>query len=376
MLTYRPKVPSPPPIGTAAPPRLEDGSRGREVYWRIRRFFREHGRKLWWLHSAYALGLGISVVAFAQKGFEHARWLCVTLGLAWLTVVVFFRLFGSGAMQAPLEIAAPKTKLRFYAMTYLLKNLYQGMLFFLLPFYWKSTTSDAPNVWFVALLGTCAVLSTLDIVFDRVLMRRRWAASVFHGFILFACLNLVVPALFPDVKTLVALLVAAGIAPLGVWTLHVAPSALKVPRNVAILAASLAGSIGLAYVARAAIPPVPLHLAYEAVGPFLTKDDRLAMEVRTLDASVITQLLAVTKVSAPGGHTGGLRHVWRHAGEQIGASTKTIAHDDKARTLTLRSQLAEDDLPKVLVGHWIVDVLTEDDQLVGRAEFDVVDGAH
>jgi hypothetical protein len=246
------------------------------------------------------------------------------------------------------------------------------MLFFVLPFYWKSTTTDAANVWFVALLGACAVLSTLDIVFDRVLMRRRWAASVFHGFILFACLNLIVPALFPDVKTLVALLVAAGVAPLGVWTLHVAPSALRLPRNVAVLAASLAASVGLAYFARAAIPPVPLHVAYAAVGPFLTKDDRLAMEVTTLDASVITQLLAVTKISAPGGHTGGLRHVWRHGGESIATATETIARDDKARTLTLRSQLAEGDLPKVLVGHWIVDVMTEDDQLVGRAEFDVV----
>ncbi len=113
MLTYRPKVPSPPPIGSTAAPRLEGQPPGRALYWRARQFLRQHGRKLWWLHSAYALGLGISVVAFAQKGFDHARWLCVTLGLAWLTVVVFFRLFGTGTMQAPLEIAAPKTSSAF-----------------------------------------------------------------------------------------------------------------------------------------------------------------------------------------------------------------------------------------------------------------------
>ena len=39
-----------------------------------------HGRKLWWLHSAYALALGTGVVAFAQQGFDHARWLAVSLG--------------------------------------------------------------------------------------------------------------------------------------------------------------------------------------------------------------------------------------------------------------------------------------------------------
>lgn len=57
---------------------------------RVRTFLRAHGRKLWWLHSAYALLLGCGVVAFAQKGFDHARWLSVSLGAAWLLVVAIF----------------------------------------------------------------------------------------------------------------------------------------------------------------------------------------------------------------------------------------------------------------------------------------------
>jgi hypothetical protein len=39
---------------------------------KVRTFVDKHGRKLWWLHSAYALVLGACVVAFAQKGFLHA----------------------------------------------------------------------------------------------------------------------------------------------------------------------------------------------------------------------------------------------------------------------------------------------------------------
>src|SRR5271165_6274949 len=31
----------------------------------LRTFLRVHGRKLWWLHSAYALGIGAGVVTFA-----------------------------------------------------------------------------------------------------------------------------------------------------------------------------------------------------------------------------------------------------------------------------------------------------------------------
>ncbi len=109
----------------------------------------------------------------------------MSLGLAWLLVVLLFRLFEPAGQMRAFDTSDPKTRVRFYVMTYALKNLYQGMLFFLLPFYWKSTTLDAANVWFVIVLAACAVVSTLDIVFDRVLMRWRWMASTFHALTLF-----------------------------------------------------------------------------------------------------------------------------------------------------------------------------------------------
>src|SRR5262249_59306882 len=159
--------------------------------------------------------------------FEHARWLAVSLGLAWMLVVLVFRLFaksGTAGVQA-FEARDPKVRVRFYVMTYALKNLYQGMLFFLLPFYWKSTTFDAPDAWFVWLLAFCAIISTLDLVFDRVLLRFRVLASIFHAVTLFGCMNLVVPALFPNTRTLASLLWAAGLSVVSFWTLHVKASA-------------------------------------------------------------------------------------------------------------------------------------------------------
>ena len=178
-------------------------------------------------------------------------------------------------------------------MTYALKNLYQGMLFFLLPFYWKSTTLDAPDVWFVGLLGACAVLSTLDIVFDRVLMRWRWMASVFHGITLFGCLNLVIPALFPDTRTLWSLLAAAAIATVGFWTLHVTARVLRKKVYSVMFVLSVGASVSLAYAARSVIPPVPMYVSSAAVGPKQLADGRLAMEVKTLHPSVIQELVAV-----------------------------------------------------------------------------------
>jgi hypothetical protein len=345
---------------------------------RARRFVRDHGRKLWWLHSAYALGIGAGVVAFAHKGFEHARWLAVTLGFAWLLVVLVFRLFspaGAPGVRA-LEGTDARTRVRFFVMTYALKNLYQGMLFFLLPFYWKSTTLDAPDVWFVGLLGACAVLSTLDIVFDRVLMRWRWLASIFHGITLFGCLNLVVPALFPDTRTLWSLLAAAGISVVGFWTLHVTARVLKKRVYLGLFVASVGAAIGLAYAGRSIIPPVPMYVSSAAVGPKQLSDGRLAMEVKTLDPSVIQELVAVTDVVVPGGKGDRLRHVWRHAGVEVHRSTEETSRIPGPKgVVRLRSSLTGKDLPGDLVGPWAVDVETEDGQLVGRAEFDVAHGA-
>ncbi len=341
---------------------------------RARHFLKQHGRKLWWLHSAYALGLGVTVVAFARKGFDHARWLAVSVGVAWLLVVLFFRVFGSGRTQTNLEGVGTKHRLRFFAMTYVLKNLYQGMLFFLLPFYWKSTTFLSPNTWFVGLLAICALLSTLDVVFDRVLFRFRALASVFHAVALFGCLNLVVPALVPETRTLVSLVIAAAVTVLSFWTIHVDLKTFRDRRWVLLLAGSVLAAGGLAYAGRSAIPPVPTYVAHGAVGPIVLDDGRLGMEVFVLRPSVIDKLIAITDIVAPGGKGDRLVHVWRHNGVEVQRATETTARvEGPEGTIRLRSAMTGRQLPARLVGSWAVDVETQDGQLVGRVSFLVED---
>jgi hypothetical protein len=341
---------------------------------RVRSFTKKHGRKLWWIHSTYALGLGITVVTVAQKGFDHARWLAVSVVAAWLLVVVFFRVHGSGREQAHIAGSTAKVKLGFFAMTYALKNLYQGMLFFLLPFYWKSTTFGSLNTWFVLLLGACALLSTFDIVFDRVVIRFRALASVFHAVALFGCLNLVVPALFPNTRTLVSLLTAAGVSTIAFWSIHVRASTLRDRRWLATAIASVGLSLGIVYAARGAIPPVPMYLAHGAVGPIVLPDGRLGMEVSELHPSVIDKLIAITDVVVPGGKGDRLYHAWRHDGREVQRSLEGTSRVDGPKgTVRLRSALTGRELPPNLVGSWCVDVETEDGQLVGRVAFTVAD---
>ncbi|WP_437578563.1 DUF5924 family protein [Sorangium sp. So ce887] len=338
-----------------------------------RAFFKRHHKKLWWLHTAYALSLGAFVVTFAQKGFQHARFLAVSVSVAWLLVILFFRLFGTGARQ-DFATAWRGARLRFLVMTYVLKNLYQGMLFFLLPFYWKSASLDAPNRWFVLLLGACAVLSTLDLVFDRVLMRWKTLASVFYGVTLFACLNLVIPALLPDTRTLYTLLSAALVSVLGFCTLHLPFGALWSRMGAVFLVIAAAAGVGLAYGTRAIIPPVPMHLSSAAVGPAVLPDGRLAMSVKSLHFSVIRELRAVTDVVVPGGDGDRLLHVWRHEGREIlRAPEETLRVPGPEGAVRLKSQLVGGSLPRRLAGHWTVDVETQDGQLVGRTSFEVTE---
>jgi hypothetical protein len=247
------------------------------------------------------------------------------------------------------------------------------MLFFLLPFYWKSATLDAPNIGFVLLLATCAVISALDLVFDRVLMRWRSLASIFHGVTLFACLNLVIPALFPDTRTLWSLVAAAAIAVVSFWTLHGTRRQFKQKIYVALFVGSLGAGTGIAYAARAFVPPVPMYISSAAVGPKQLADGRLAMEVKALHPSVIQELIAVTDVVVPGGKGDRLRHVWRHEGREVHRSSEEVSRIEGPNgVVRLRSSLSGKDLPGDLVGAWRVDVETEDGQLVGRTEFEVV----
>lgn len=340
---------------------------------RVRAFGRRHGRKLWWVHTTYALGLGAFVATFAQKGFDHARWLVVSIVAVWVVVVFFFRYFGAGASQ-DVAVAWATRRLHFVALTYVLKNLYQGMLFFLLPFYAKSATLGGPTQWATVVLGVLALLSTLDVVFDRVLMRFRAAASAFYAFTLFAAANLAIPALFPSTRTLYALLGAAVLSVLGVFTLHLPARALG--RGVTWLAvgASALAAMGGVYLGRRAIPPVPMYVTTAAVGPSLLDDGRLAVEATTLHVSVIQRLVAITDVVVPGGTGDRLVHVWRRDGEELyrapDPATAVTGKDDVVR---LRSTIDAGALPTHLAGPWTVDVETEDGQLVGRASFRVID---
>ncbi len=98
------------------------------------------------------------------------------------------------------------------------------------------------------------------------------------------------------------------------------------------------------------------------------------MEARALHVSLVDELFAVTDVMIPGGRGDRLIHVWSQNGEAIQRSFDVEASQvGDEGTVRLRSKLAAGSIPTNKAGAWRVDVLTEDGQLVGRVQFEVIE---
>lgn len=361
---------TPPGVAPAVPPKLSAFGEIRAV---AGDFVKRNEKFIWWLHTAYALSLGAFVATFASKGFERARMLTLSLTAAWVLVVFFFRFFGTGARQ-DFMTAWPGMRRRFFIMSYMMKNLFQGMLFYLLPFYWKSSSYDAKTYVVFVGLAACAIVSTLDLVFDRVLLRFKSVASGFFATTLFGCTNLVIPALLPNTPVIVSLLVAAGLAVATFLLFHLSIERLRRPAALAGFAAAVGfGVIGV-YFARVHVPPVPLTLRSGGVGPALGSDGGLALELRSIREAELAgdkgQLYAVTDVAVIGNGEH-FRHVWRRGDKEIAHTTAEAAPTKEPGVVRVASKVAADAWPTEPKGVYTVDVITDSDQIVGRVVFEI-----
>ncbi|MFO0556120.1 MAG: DUF5924 family protein [Polyangiaceae bacterium] len=360
------------PIGSGGRgviPGEDPPSRFAEIKEIFREFLHRHEKKIWWLHTTYALSLGAFVATFAQKGFERARMLTLSLGAAWLLVVFFFRFFGTGARQ-DFMTAWPGMRRRFFIMSYFMKNLFQGMLFFQLPFYYKTVSLEAKNYYVFALLAACAILSTLDLVFDRVLLRFKSVASAFFAMTLFGCANLVIPALLPDTPVIVTLLLAAGLSIATFILFHVSLDSLRKPVRAGVFAGLILVGVIMAYVFRRSMPPVPLAMKDGGVGPTVREDGTLAVEVKSIREGSVKELYAVTDIQVVGSGEK-LHHIWRRGDKELPHHSADVAAATEKGVVRVASRLDASDLPSEPIGKYYVDVETESGQIIARVVFEI-----
>lgn len=293
---------------------------------RLRAFWIRHRTLFWSLHSIWALLTGVAVMFLARERYGFVPWVGLALVLTWTSTLLFGRKVSSDD-SAETEAGAPRASDE--VASYVTRTLYQETLFFLLPFYAYSTVLASPNVVFVALLASLALLSCLDLVFDRLLRTHPVFALLFFATVAFAALNLVLPLVW-SVRPAIAATVAGVVAVSSAF-----PLALSVEstRRMKLLA----GGAGVAMLTTVLlvpmlIPPVPLRLddAVFSAGferASLTPLDRLDSGAAVpANGGVLYVLL---EVFAPGAVPTAISLEWRRDGEIVRTSRdiEITAHD-------------------------------------------------
>jgi hypothetical protein len=309
-----------------------------------------------WGISAASLLLGIVTLAVFRRGAEYFPWILGYLILLWVGAVVFAH------VRKVLELR--DRRLARLALDFTIQNLHQDLLLFLLPIYYAATTLSSGNVVFLLLLGLAALLTTIDPWYQATVLRYPLAGHALFAFGLFASLNVGLPLI--RLRSAWALVLSALLSLLALTPAIRRGFALSWSSAMSRTALMACVGATLLWFVRGWIPPGALHLSVATFARSVEMFEPVE-PVRTVPAAELQTwggLVCYTAVSAPAGLREPIYHLWRKDGVQVGLVALSPIRGGRPggyRTYSKRSDLGAD-----LVGHWTVDVLTVQGQLIGR----------
>ena len=318
-----------------------------------------------WGISFASLAGGLLTLFVFRRGVPAVSWIVGYVLVLWLLVALLVQ------ARDALETSERRShRLVLTATEYTIQTLYHGVLLFLLPPYWASTTLTSPNVVLLALLVVLALVATFDPWYRAVVRPRPWLGHVFFLVSVFAALNLALPLI--GVPPFEALMLAA-------WTTVVAltPTVCRARgwrwltgfAVTAIVGATAAVAAGRWCVV---VPPVPMFLAHGELGWTVGSIDSLEPVPSAIRASELHEkgLVARTAIYAPAGLRQPVEHVWRRQGRTVDVMRLTVVEGGRREGFRTFSRKAT--FPPNPAGRWSVDVMTGAGQLVGRVRFRVV----
>lgn len=314
---------------------------------------------------------GISVASFAgglvvlfvfRRGLPHVGWIVGYLVLLWLVFAVLTHL------RQALEARGRRRVLT--AADYAVQTLYHGVLLFVLPAYWASTTLTSPNALFLALLVVLALVATVDPWYRALVGPRLWLNHLFLLVSVFAGLNVALPLV--GAPPFGALLLSAWVAVVALTPGVRRVRAWSWMKALQVTLVGALGAVSLAALGRALVPPAPLALASATLARDVVDHEpvgRVTSPVRVADLRA-HGLVAHTAVHAPAGLRQPIEHVWRLRGRVVDVMKLVVVRGGRRPGFRLHSRKVE--FPSDPVGRWTVDVVTSSGQLVGRLSFQVV----
>jgi hypothetical protein len=328
-------------------------------------------RRLWWFHSFFALSFGVGVMLFARAGLAHADKVMMALFISWTVLFIALRFIVGPANRKEQETIARKGVR--VATNYIIKQFYQQMFFFLTPLYASSATWSLSswNWWLAPLLLVCAVVSTMDLVFDHFIMERRWLASSMYGVAMFSLLNVLLP-LVAGVDHQTGLVIAAAATPLSVALLSFSVKQVLAPQGAILTVASTVGLLGLVWYGRVFIPPAPLAMPEISVGHgTFGSYECMPGSKHEIRANQLDGLRCGSLLREPGGLKEAVVHAWSFRGHEIARITPTRLRCD-GEGVVFRSELPSSLVPKDPTGMWACTTYTLGGQLVGVRKFEVL----
>ena len=307
-----------------------------------------------------SLVAGLATLFVFRRGLPHVGWIVGYLILLWFLFTLF--------TQIRRSLEARGQRLVMTAADYTIQTLDHGLLLFILPGYYASTTFFSANALFFLLLVGLALLTTVDPWYRALVHPRLWAGYVLFVVSFFAALNVALPLVgVPPIWALEgsAVLSALALTPAlrrgsGGWK-----GAWIRSGCIALLAAGLLGYL------RAGIPPAPLHLARATAARSVTEMEPVDPFASVSEAQLRQwgEMVAYTAVYAPAGLRQPVVHIWSRNGNPVAAIP--LAPVRGGRSEGFRTYSRKRDLGPDPVGRWTVDVVTASGQLIGRLRFTV-----
>lgn len=256
-------------------------------------------------------------------------------------------------------------------LRYVTQMVHQESLFFIIPFFFITTTWNSGQAAFTVLLGAAALVSLIDPLYYKWLTPRRWLYLAFHALTLFAVLLTALPIIF-HLSTPQSYQLALGVALLlALPSLGVLFPVWHWKSLIAALLLTCAVGVG-GWMGRTWVPPATLWLADVAVttsfdGAARRPGDRLRqVSVAQLHGN---GLYAYTAINAPRGLKERIYHEWTYNGRRVDRIALDISGGRKAG---YRAWTHKENFPAQSVGRWRVRVMTEAGQMIGMLRFDVV----
>jgi hypothetical protein len=301
--------------------------------------------------------LGVGIMWLGARNYNFLRVTVLHAGFIWLSSLYLPRL-----VNQPWLSPRWAERLRL-VVNFFNKNLYQQVLFFILPIYYGSATLSSKNVIFVVLLAISALLSTLDVVYDRHLSVRRSLTALFFAFNLFALINVMLPVLW-SIGNNWATRVSAVLAAVGYATI-LQPFAESKRWRRAFAASLAVVLLVLVELARPLIPPAPLRLAAAEFGSeYQAEAKAVAPVLAEVEPGQGRRLHVLTPIKAPLGLKETVQHRWYKNGKLVWASPFIQVTGGREQGFRLWTHYLFDAIePGSSVR---VDAVTEGGQLIGR----------